>query len=197
MKPTKIIFIRHGEVDNKNNVLYGRLPGFSLSKRGIGQIENTARKLKKYTPRHLYTSPLLRARQSSAIIGRTLELKPVISRRLIEVDIIFQGMPLSQYREKTQPGLYSEKNIKRGQESIERIFNRMLNFVETVKKRHPQKVILAVSHGDPILILKALSQNKPFTWEYKRNKYLKTGGYNFLTIYNNKFTWHEAADEQK
>ena len=44
---TKIIFVRYGEVNNPNNIWYGRIPGFYLSKKGKSQISETAHRLAK------------------------------------------------------------------------------------------------------------------------------------------------------
>jgi broad specificity phosphatase PhoE len=43
MTLTTIHLLRHGEVHNPTKVLYGRLPGFRLSERGLEQAEVAAR----------------------------------------------------------------------------------------------------------------------------------------------------------
>ena len=40
-----IYLVRHGEVYNPHNIIYGNLPGYSLSKNGILQIQNVADQL--------------------------------------------------------------------------------------------------------------------------------------------------------
>jgi len=42
---TTLIIMRHGEVENLGKVLYGRLPGFGLSQKGILQVISSAEKL--------------------------------------------------------------------------------------------------------------------------------------------------------
>ncbi len=42
---TRIHLVRHGEVYNPDGVLYGRLPGFRLSDKGIAQAEAVAEAL--------------------------------------------------------------------------------------------------------------------------------------------------------
>lgn len=174
---TVIYFIRHGQVDNPDNVLYGRLPGFHLSPNGCRQAQETAIQLRKLHIDYLYTSPLLRARQTAKIIGKEINKKPMISHLLKEVRLIFEGMNVSVYKRDIQPYLYENKYLKRGQESIEEIWDRMMIFVKMVYRKHGNAQIVAVSHGDPILILKAKACGHEFTWKYKKDNYLETAGW--------------------
>ena len=189
MKKTKIIFLRHGEVDNKKKVLYGRLPGFKLSENGIESIEKAALRLKKFKIDLIYTSPMLRTRQTSAIFAQSLNLKPRISKLLNEGHIIFQGMPLVEYKKTIQFRLYSEEFIKKGQESVDSLASRMTKFADMIIRKHPQQTILAVSHGDPITVLKAITSGKDFTWDYKKNNYLKTGHWFTLELNGKICRW--------
>ena len=72
----KIYLLRHGEVHNPDKILYGRLPRYKLSKEGIQAIKKVGQKLKNKKINHIYTSPLLRARQTAGIIGDILSIKP-------------------------------------------------------------------------------------------------------------------------
>lgn len=177
MISTNIYFLRHGEVDNPGKVLYGRLPGFSLSVEGKRRIEEVSQLFLNKTIRHLYSSPLLRARQTAEITGRNLCLFPRISSLLNEVKIYCQGISLDAYKNKIQPRLYQKENQKMGQESVESIKARMLKFLNIMVNKHSGDNILVVSHGDPITILKATLENVSFTWGYKLDNYLKTGGW--------------------
>lgn len=187
---TTIIFLRHGEVDNRKGILYGRLPKFKLSQAGREKIQAVSRELKsKYIISKIYTSPMLRAKQTAEIIAKNFNLKPKISQLIIEVKLIFEGISVQEYKEKIQYRLYSKDYVKRGQESIKEIADRMLKFVDIIRKRHPGEAILVVSHGDPIMILKAVTSDILFTWEYKKNNYLKTGEKVILEINKNDLRW--------
>lgn len=188
---TTVYFIRHGEVHNPNNILYGRLPGFRLSSAGKICIEKEAHYFQDKKIDMLFSSPMLRARQTAKIIGSFINLKPKISRLLSEVDLIFAGMDGRRYKKEIQPYLYSERYIRKGQESIEEIWNRMRKFIILLHKTYTGKNILAVSHGDPILILQAKVTGMEFTWEYKRDNYLKTGTWIKLTYDGKKINLDE------
>jgi broad specificity phosphatase PhoE len=41
--PTTLHFVRHGKVDNRGHIYYGRLPGFHLSSEGLHQATAAAK----------------------------------------------------------------------------------------------------------------------------------------------------------
>ncbi|OGG02485.1 hypothetical protein A2W14_01645 [Candidatus Gottesmanbacteria bacterium RBG_16_37_8] len=193
MVETTIIFLRHGAVKNDKRIIYGRLPGFPLSELGIEQVKKSAQSLSRYPISRIYTSPLLRTGQTAKILSKKLHLQPKISELLIEVKLIFQGMPIDEYKKKIQAHLYDQKYLKKGQESIGQIERRMLRFVKMIEKRHKNKTVLVVSHGDPIVILKAVTTGQKFTWEYKRDNYLITAGWMILKVVKDKFNWQNTS----
>lgn len=188
MNKTTIYFIRHGEVHNPGKVLYGRIGRFRLSQKGVESITKAAAYFGTKKIEVMYSSPMLRARQTAGILSAVTGVKPRISVLLNEVKLKFQGMSLIEYKQNIQPYLYTEKFKVAGQESYEEIAARMKRFLSMAVKKHHGKSILAVSHGDPILILKTELLNLPFTWEYKRDHYLQPGQWITLTSENNKFS---------
>lgn len=189
MKTTTVYFARHGEVHNPKKILYGRLTRFKLSENGRKEAQNTALELKDKGISVIYCSPMLRARQTAGIIGKVLGVKPRIIKHLTELRLLFQGMPSSEYKAKIQPFLFEEKYVREGQEGIEEVYHRISKTVEKILKKHQGEKILIVSHGDPILIYVAKTSGAEFTWEYKKNNYLKTGRYSTLTHYEGKHSW--------
>lgn len=186
---TTIYFLRHGDVYNPKHILYGRLPGFPLSDKGKSQISQIAKIFENDSIEYIFTSPLERARQTAEIIGAKLHLKPVISMLITEVKLYCEGVSIEEYHDRIQFELYSEKNIKKGQEDIVSVESRMKKFVNFIIKKHSGKKILVVSHGDPIMILKARLSSVAFTWSYKKNNYLPTGKYFTLIIKNGIYSW--------
>ena len=97
MPASRIHLIRHGEVHNPDGVLYGRLPHFALSEAGHNMAAAAAQELvaSKAKIKHLYTSPLLRTRESSEPIKDAFGLEPSVDDRLIEPFNIFEGKRVS------------------------------------------------------------------------------------------------------
>ena len=185
---TVIYFMRHGEVHNPAGVVYGRLSGFRLSENGIKQVEKSALYFKRVKLDKIYSSPLLRARQSAQIIADHVDKKVQISRLLTEVRLVHQGISLETYHRELQPFIYHSKYQKEGQESIDEITKRMMKFVKLIIKKFENKSVLAVSHGDPILILKTDILGRKFNWTYKKNNYISTSQWLKLEISDGKYT---------
>ena len=59
---TTVNVLRHGQVENPDRVLYGRLPGYHLSALGVRMAEAAAEYLRDVPLTHLRCSPLERAR---------------------------------------------------------------------------------------------------------------------------------------
>jgi broad specificity phosphatase PhoE len=138
----------------------------------------------------IYASPLLRTRQTAGIFAKAFNLPIHFSKLLIEVKLFCQGVALSEFKAKIQPTLYDKENLAKGQESIEEIEVRMMKFFDMIKKKHAGKTVLSVSHGDPIVIMHSLIAQKPFTWEFKRDNYVKTARYLIIETGENDSSWH-------
>ena len=96
----RIHLVRHGEVDNPDGVLYGRLPHFGLSERGQRMAALAADDLvaSGVTPGRIVVSPLQRTRESAAPIVEAFGLEPVVDDRLIEPWNAFEGRVLGGRR---------------------------------------------------------------------------------------------------
>ena len=158
---TTILVVRHAEVHNPERVLYGRLPNFRLSERGEQQAERVAAHLAGRPVAAVFSSPLLRARQTAARIARHHPAaERLVTTTLHETGTGWQGTPFSQFK----PG-FSAYEDRHGpdDESLEDIRARMIEFVERVRRRYPGQTVVGVSHGDPITVLRVALSGRPLT----------------------------------
>ena len=88
---TRIHLIRHGEVYNPDGVLYGRLPGFQLSDKGIRQAQAAADALADRDIVAVIASPLQRAQETAAPIAARHNLEVDTDPDLIESANFFEG----------------------------------------------------------------------------------------------------------
>ena len=97
---TTIHLVRHGEVDNPEGVLYGRLPHFGLTERGHEMAARVAKHFStaETTPVELVASPLLRTQQTIEPLSRTLDLPVFTDDRVIEAANSFEGQKLGVRR---------------------------------------------------------------------------------------------------
>lgn len=91
MPASRIHLIRHGEVDNPNGILYGRLPAFGLSDLGHRMASTAAEAFDGHPITRLYASPLQRTQESAAPWAEKFGLEIHTDDRLIEPSNKFEG----------------------------------------------------------------------------------------------------------
>lgn len=89
---TTVHLLRHGEVHNPNGVLYGRLPGYTLSTRGREMADRVADALADHDIAAVIASPLERAQETALPIANAHGVAVDIDDRLIEAANVFEGL---------------------------------------------------------------------------------------------------------
>lgn len=89
---TIVHFLRHGEVENPEGILYGRLPGYGLSEKGTKQALTVAEVLARHDIVHVAASPLQRAQETAGPIAGAHRLDVGTDERLIESSNLFEGL---------------------------------------------------------------------------------------------------------
>lgn len=148
---TTLLYVRHADVFNPENLLYGRLARFGLSDYGKYHAERAAGYLEDEPIVAIYSSPLLRARQTTRILARRHPGVPIAIRSsLAEVRSSWQGTAFHALPEgKT---VYETRQIA-SDETIDDIWQRMRALALELVAQHAGQTVLCVSHGDPIKIL--------------------------------------------
>lgn len=160
MKQTIVYIIRHGDVDNPQKIIYGRTIEVHLSKTGILQLHWLGKKIRERNdiPEHIYSSPLHRARESAEILREELRMQEPI---IIEEDInesevpAIVGIAIEEEQKLHESGNdeYSEKYVELGNETKEDMIKRMKGAFKKIVTSNTGKIVLMVSHGDPIRFL--------------------------------------------
>jgi broad specificity phosphatase PhoE len=139
--------VRHAQVHNPDDILYGRLPRFRLSDTGRQQAEVTAGILGNEPVVAIYTSPQLRARQTAAAIaGRHSGVAVRRSHLLAEVLTGWQGRRHSELEE-INFDFYANP-LNHEDEAIADLWHRITRFLRIVRRRHAGASVIAVTHGD-------------------------------------------------
>lgn len=156
--------IRHGEVENPNKILYGRQPGWRLSKRGEEMAEVIGDWSKSINLGALHVSPLQRAQETAAPISRAHSIPIVTDDRLIEAENVFEGKSFefgsgvlkhpSSWRH-----LYNPWKPSWGEPYEEQI-SRMLAAIFDAQKAAEGKDAIVVSHQLPIWILRSAIEGR-------------------------------------
>ena len=144
---TRIILIRHTDVHNPDDILYGRLPRFRLSSLGLEQAQRTAQALAEEPVTAFYSSPQLRARQTARILAAAHPGSRVsISSLLNEVRTGWQGRPHSEL-DPINFDFYANP-LSSEDERLEDMWARITRFVALMRRRHAGETVVGVTHGD-------------------------------------------------
>ncbi len=165
----KIFLVRHGQdTDNAVGILNGRR-NTELTDLGRQQAEIVAEKLKDNNIELIYTSPLKRAYETARIIADKLGIDEIVSdEHLIEREFgILTGKPVVDIPKYTSKILATDKvnyflEIE-GAESFPMLYQRGKKIIEEIQKRHPDKNVLIVTHGDIGKMIRAAYHN--WSWE--------------------------------
>jgi broad specificity phosphatase PhoE len=175
--PTTVYLVRHGNVHNPNRILYGRLPRFRLSQRGMEEARAAGRFLNGAPIAALYCSPLLRARQTAQEIRALLpDLTLRQSPHLLEVLNPFEGRPSAEV-DARHGDVYT--GVGPPYEQPSDIVARTLEFFQLARGRHAGKKVVAVTHGDVIVFALLWARGMALTPQNKSGLHALgfTGGY--------------------
>ncbi|MEC8975610.1 MAG: MSMEG_4193 family putative phosphomutase [Actinomycetota bacterium] len=159
-RPTLILFVRHGQTPTTGIELYGRKPGVHLSELGLSQAESVAERISEMNQRGIaaiYSSPLVRTRETATPISNALGIPIKQSRGLIELDVgDWTGRKLNQLRKlkawSTVQKYPSGFRFPNGESFVE-MQTRISQTVDGFVSEHPGATVVAVSHADPIRAL--------------------------------------------
>ncbi len=185
--------LRHGEsVGNVKKITADFPEKFysPLTRKGKNKIKNLIKKLKKEKIDLIFSSDLLRCKQTAEILAKELKIKIKYDKRLREIDHgIFNGKPIKDRRDfwanLDLPNLTEFENFLRklkikfpkGENHID-VKKRVYQFIKEINKKERNKKILIISHAVTITMLdmavNKLSYQEIFL-DYKNENRIKPG----------------------
>ena len=178
--------VRHGETEwNAIRRIQGHLDS-SLTENGKNQAKETREKLKKISFDAVYSSDLLRTKQTAEILVLEKNLKIMTTKALRERTFgEYDGMMGKEYEEKIRNllGKYNKLSdeekrkfkFAKGYESDDELMSRFITFLREVAVAYRGKTILIVTHsGNLRLFLDKLGFAK---YEILNYKTFKNAGY--------------------
>jgi len=204
----KIYFTRHGESEaNTKNVYSNRvIDRYPLTQKGIQQTEELVEVLKDVAFSKIYSSPLLRAVQTSQILSKRLNVDFEIVDALREYDTgilegkLKTGRNMELYEENEREWFVSNNFDHKlpGGESLNDIKTRFLPFMENLKALYgsQDKNILLVAHGGFYqIMLPVFLLNIDLVTSYKNH--LENCEYIVAELRNNNFyciRWRDGRE---
>ncbi len=145
---TRISFVRHGQVFNPKRIVYGRLPRFRLSEKGLEEAGAAGRRLAASPIAAVFTSPMLRARQTAKLVMTShRDIRLSISTLLIEICSPFQGRPNAE-ADRIKWNLFDGAGCQFEQPAD--IVRRVRRFIDRTRRRLSGQHSVAVTHGDVV-----------------------------------------------
>lgn len=154
-RSTLVLLVRHGQTPTTGKVLPGRAHGLHLAAAGTRQAQRAAERLAALPAIDaIYSSPLERARETSAPIAATRGMKVQIDKGLLECDFgDWTGAELKKLMKLPEWGTVqrapSTFTFPNG-ESFTAMQTRMVSAIDRLRARHTGGVVVCVSHADPI-----------------------------------------------
>lgn len=158
---TELWLVRHGQTDWN---LTGRWQGQAadapgLNDTGYAQAQTIHEQLKGIEISAIYSSDLLRARQTAEMIAESLGLPVTLEWRLREINLgEWEGMPSEEIEAK-----YPKELAARAQnsfyerapngESPHEVADRVLKAINEIANIHPGESVLIVAHGISLAVI--------------------------------------------
>ena len=153
---TLLLLVRHGQTPTTGAVLPGRASGLHLADEGRRQAEAAAERIAPFGDRvaAVYASPLERTKETAAPIAAALGQRVRVERGLLEADFgEWTGAELKSLAKlpvwrtvQHRPSVFRFP----GGESFAEMQLRIWSALQRLVDAHPGKVVVAVSHADPI-----------------------------------------------
>jgi broad specificity phosphatase PhoE len=173
-KPTRVHLVRHGEVYNPDGILYGRLPGFSLSETGRAQAAAVADALADSDVVAVIASPLQRAQETAAPIAARHDLAVGTDENLIESANYLEGKRVSP-----GDGVWRDPRVwwqlrnpftPSWGEPYKQIAARMVTAVDKVRARAAGHEAVCVSHQLPVWTVRMYLSGKRLWHDPRRRE---------------------------
>ncbi len=182
---TVVHLLRHGEVENPQGVLYGRLPGFHLSALGEQMAERAAQALAGADLAAVIASPLERAQQTAQPIAAKHNLPIQGEPLIIEAENIFEGQRVSVgdgvlRQPKTWRHLWNPFLPSWG-EPYTQVAARMVTAIKAARNQVRGREAVMVSHQLPIWIAR-LSAERRRLWHDPRSRQCTLASLTSLTF---------------
>jgi len=159
-----VYFVRHGDYANPRNIMPGRLP-VELSAYGWKQAEKLAKYFSDKNINTIYSSAVVRCRQTIEIFSKQANLPILYDVRLVETLSAYQGF---WFEGKVDWSHFFGHLKELGGENFTDIQNRAISFYKDVILKTEGNMVVS-SHGDVILFLILYIKGLPLPQESEKH----------------------------
>ncbi|MBQ4581482.1 MAG: histidine phosphatase family protein [Clostridia bacterium] len=182
----QIITIQHTQSEHHTNGMVGSWTDWHLTDKGRAQAERIARRLAPHLAGKtwkVYSSDLLRARETAAPLADMLHVEPILRMELRERNLgPAVGKSVQWLRENLEmQEVTVDDRLFSTAESRRDAWNRLLPFFEEIMASEDENIIL-VSHGDLLSIFNVMWLGLPVEAMNSLDLYGMAGGVSFLHV---------------
>ncbi len=158
----RLYLVRHGEAKNNTQNFLDSTgnPENHLTENGKQQVMLLTQKLFNKTIDGIFTSPLLRTKETATLLAEKLGGEIIEDDRLREIGHgSLEGKSADTLRT-PYPTIFDQKGVglPDGVETIDALEMRVKDFLKDINTKYRNKTFIIVSHADPITIFHGLSQ---------------------------------------
>ncbi|MBN2394871.1 MAG: histidine phosphatase family protein [Candidatus Atribacteria bacterium] len=201
LQRTKIILVRHGECQGNREDLFRGRSDFPLNKEGFNQARELAKELKSFQPIKIFTSPLIRARQTAEAISQECNIQVEERYGMNNIELgSWEGKSklyiAEKYPEQWQVWLKEPEKLSfPGMESLDKVQARSRKDLDDIIKEFSGKTVIIVSHRAVLkpLIASCIGIKKPYFWRvhvdtasYSVIHYEKRRGFSLIQLNQTK-----------
>jgi broad specificity phosphatase PhoE len=187
---TVVHLLRHGEVDNAQRILYGRLPGFHLSGNGRAMAGAAADFFAERSVVAVFSSPLERATETAAPVADRLGLPVVTDERLTEAWNRFEGLAFGVGDGALRRPAYWRYLVNPFRpswgEPYRDVVTRMLAVMEDARQAAAGHEAVCVSHQLPIWEARRWAEGRPL-WHNPAARQCALGSVTSFTYSGTRF----------
>jgi len=153
----KYYILRHGEAKSNVKDIVSCWPEKfknALTKKGKDKVKETAKNLADKNIDLIFSSPLLRAKQTSEIVAKKIKVKVKFDKRLKEICFgKLNGESVETFFNFFESRIERIKCSTPKGESYSDVSKRMILFLKELEKKYNGKNILIISHQAPLFLL--------------------------------------------
>lgn len=151
---TTFLLVRHAAHDWVGRGFAGRMPDVAINAQGRREADALVRRLQGRPLDAIYCSPQPRTQQTAQPLASARGLPIAIDPAFDEVDLgEWQGRTFEEVRDQQAWKLWLERRSTAqppGGESFANVAMRSMEGLRSLVRRHPDRQVLVVSHGDVI-----------------------------------------------
>ncbi len=182
---TLIILVRHGECEGNIKGIFRGRAVFPLNERGLIQAQDLARELKNFPIKHIYSSPLTRARQTAETIGKQCRIEVKVEEKFNNIELgswegRFKKEIAQEYPEEWELWVNNPEKLKvKDMETLYDVQKRTKACLDSIVSAQKGETLAVVSHRAVLkpLIAACLNIASPYFWKI----HLDTASYSLLS----------------